>query len=76
MKILAVEVSVFDMETVYNIKMYACLNYLFEKSHVKYTHAALLLYWSDFIVYKMLKADTETTWVGLYSICIHGGQKV
>lgn len=65
------------METVYNIKMYACLNYLFEKSHVKYMHTTLLLYLWDFIMYKMLKAHTETTWVGLYtSLCINGGQEV
>lgn len=56
------------METVYNIKIYACLNYLFEKSHVKYMHAALLLYLSDFIMYKMLKVHTETIWVELYII--------
>lgn len=56
------------METVYNIKMYARLNYLFEKSHVKYMHTALLLYLSDFIMYKILKAHMETIWVGLYII--------
>lgn len=56
------------METVYNIKMYACLNYLFEKSHVKRMYTTLLLYLPDFMKYKMLKAHTETTWVGLYII--------
>lgn len=45
------------METVYNIKIYACLNYLFEKSHVKYMHTALLPYLSDFYYVQ----DTKST---------------
>lgn len=58
------------METVHNIKMYACLNYLFEKSHVKYMHAALLLYFSDFIMHTQKQHGLSFT-----SLCINGGQK-
>lgn len=37
-------VSILDTEAVHNIRLPVCLNYLFEKSGVKYMHISLLPY--------------------------------
>lgn len=59
------------METVYNIKMYACLNYLFEKSHVKYMHTTLLLYLWDFYYVQGAKSTHRNNMGGVIYIVMY-----